>query len=90
MKASDFQNAHQQTHNFLVGLAKFPPLTRKRVRIKYRDLVKTWRHDRIMHIYGGLVAEAQKYKEMSKDDPMNAHVFYFGKNKDANPDDYVY
>jgi len=71
-------------------LAKFPPLTRKKVRNKYRDLVKAWRHDRVLHIYGELVADAQKYREMSRNDPMNAHVFYFDKNKSENPEDYAY
>lgn len=90
MKDNDHQNTHRTTHEFLMALAKFPPLTRKSVRNKYRDLVKAWRHDRVLYLYGDLVAEAQMYREKSHGDPVNAHFFYFDKNKEQEPENYSY
>ena len=86
----EFRTAHQITHDSLVELARFPPLTRKQLRKRYRDLLKNWRHDRLYRIYASEIAEAQNYYELSNGDQANAHMFYFERVKDSNPDDYIY
>ena len=85
-----FVPPHQQEHLLLTELAKYPPLTKKKVRRRYRDLVKAWRHDTARHKYGNLINEAMQYMALSEHDPSNAHLFYFQRNKDAKPDDFHY
>lgn len=81
---------NKQEHLLLVELSNYPPLTGKKVRRRYRELVKAWRHDTARHRYGQLIGEALKYCDLSQRDPANAHIFYFQRNKDAKPDDFLY
>lgn len=80
---------HEKEHLLLLELAKYPPLTKKKVRRRFRDLVKEWRHDTARRKYGRLIKEAEEYYALAPNDPDNAHLFYFQRNKDAKPDDYL-
>jgi hypothetical protein len=81
---------HEREHLYLMELGKFPPLTSRKVRNRYRDLVKTWRHDTARYRYKEMIREAEEYFTLSQGDPDNAHLFYFQRNKDAKPDDYLF
>jgi hypothetical protein len=85
-----FISAHERTHELMRLLCQFPPLTHKKVRRRYRDLIKEWRHDTAKHKYGKMIDEALGYMELSEGDSQNAHLFYFQRNKNANPDDFIY
>lgn len=80
---------HEKEHLLLVELGKYPPLTRKKVRRRYRELIKEWRHDTARRRYGALIKEAEGYFDLAPNDPDNAHLFYFQRNKNAKPDDYL-
>jgi hypothetical protein len=86
----EYRNPHQQTHDLLKALANFPPLTNKKIRRKYRELIKEWRHDTAKKKYGKMLEEAALYMNMSEGDSQNAHLFYFDKNKSAKPEDFIY
>lgn len=85
----EYTSPHEQKHSFMMELAKYPPLTKKKVRRRYRDLIKEWRHDTALHKYKDLIDEAIKYKNLSDSEPDNAHIYYFTHNKNAKPDDYL-
>jgi len=70
-------------------LGKYPPLTKKAVRRRYRDLIKEWRHATARRKYGDLIKQAQEYFDLSPHDPDNAHMLFFRNNKQEKPDDYL-
>jgi len=86
---SDYMTPHEKEHLLLLELAKYPPLTKKKVRRRFRDLLKEWRHDTARRKYGKLISEAEEYFALAPNDPDNAHLFYFQRNKNAKPDDYL-
>lgn len=81
---------HEKEHILLVELANFPPLTKKKVKRRYRDLVKSWRHDTARRKYGSLIKEANGYMDETHHDPDKAHLLYFERNKDAKREDFQY
>jgi hypothetical protein len=83
-------NPHEKEHLLLVQLSKYPPLTKKKIRRRYQDLLKAWRHDTVRRRYGNLIKEAEEYFALAPNDPDNAHLFFFQRNKSANPDDYLF
>jgi hypothetical protein len=80
----------EQEHILLSELAHFPPLTKKKVGRRYRELIKAWRHDTARYKYGDLIKEASVYMSETHSDPDKAHSLYFQRNKDANPEDFKY
>lgn len=80
---------HEKEHMLLLELGKYPPLTKKTVRRRYRDLIKEWRHATARRKYARLIKEAEEYFALAPNDPDNAHLFYFQRNKNAKPDDYL-
>jgi len=84
-----FITPHEQEHLLLNDLAQYPPLTKKKVRRRYRDLIKEWRHATARRKYGELIKQAQEYRELSRQDPDNAHMLFFRNNKQEKGEDYL-
>lgn len=80
----------EQEHILLNQLADYPPLTKKKVRRRYIELIKEWRHDTAKYKYGSLIKEAHDYMTETHHDLFEAHSLYFQRNKDANPEDFKY
>lgn len=83
-------NTHHEWHEVLKELGKYPPLTHKKVRRRYRDLIKQWRHDTAKRKYGDLIEVAAAYMMKSDGSPENAHLYFFDDHKDIKQDDFIY
>lgn len=82
-------NPHKYEHEILLELSKYPPLTKRAVRKPYLQLVGKWQHFTARHKFGSLITQAEEYFTLSEGSPENAHLYFFQRNKNENPDDYL-